>query len=82
MNKFSLRGSITDKDFMIHVLDDFPREYDVILDGLETGLMASGDHVITIEFFCKKMNHQYEKMKNKNEEKREKENFRGLEYAI
>ena len=35
VNEFGLKGSMNDKDFMIHVLYNFPKEYDVILNGLE-----------------------------------------------
>ena len=34
MNEFNLKGSITDEDFMIHVLNNLPKECDVILDRL------------------------------------------------
>ena len=39
MTKFGQKGNVSDKDFMIHVLDNLPEEYDMILDGLENGLM-------------------------------------------
>ena len=54
MNKFGLKGSIPDKDFMILILNNLHREYDVILDGLENCLTASGDDVLTIGVICKK----------------------------
>ena len=43
MNEFSLRGSITNKDFMICTLNNLPKEYGVILNELENHLMVSGD---------------------------------------
>ena len=48
MNEFNLKGSI-DKDFMIHVLNNLPKEYYVILDGLENCLTAIGDNALTID---------------------------------
>ena len=73
MNKFGLKDNVTDKDFMIHVLNNLPKEYDVIPDGLENCLMASGNDVLTINMIHKNLNHQYKKIKSKKEEKREKE---------
>ena len=57
------KEKIMDKDFMIHILNNFPKEYDVILDGLESCLTAIGDDALTIEVICKKINHWYEKIK-------------------
>ena len=41
---------------MVHVLNDFPKEYDVILEGLENHHTASREYVLTIEVICKKKN--------------------------
>ena len=40
MNEFKQKGNVSDEDFMIHVLNNLPKEYDVILNGLENYLMA------------------------------------------
>ena len=45
MNKFRPRGNKTDEDFMINVLNNLPKEYDVNLDGLENHLSLSSDDV-------------------------------------
>ena len=58
---------------MTYILNNFPEEYDVILSGLENCLTANVDDALTIEIICRKLNHCYEKFKDKNEEKREKE---------
>ena len=42
-NEFSLKGSICHEDFMIHVSNNFLKECDAILDGLENRLTLSGD---------------------------------------
>ena len=74
MNEFGQKGSVSDEDFMIHVLNNLPNEYDVILDGLENRLMATGENALTINSIHEKLNHRYEKIKCKKEEKR---NFKG-----
>ena len=35
MNDFGLESKIMDEDFMIHFLNELPKEYDVTLEGLE-----------------------------------------------
>ena len=49
MNKFDQKGSVSDKDFMIHILNNLPNEYDVILNGLENHLTVTGDDALTID---------------------------------
>ena len=53
-NNFGLKDSITDEDFMIHVLNNLPEEYDVILEGLEKCLAFSGDDELTIKVIREK----------------------------
>ena len=72
MNKVNLKDNITDENFMIQVLNNLPKEYDINPDGLENRL----DDVLTTEIICKKLNHWCKKY-NKNEEKREKEEALG-----
>ena len=69
MNKFRQKGNITDKDFMIHILNNLPEEYNVIPDGLENCLTATRDDVLAIDAICKKLNCQTEKIKSKKDEK-------------
>ena len=38
LREFGLKGSVTDKDFMIQVLNNLHEEYDVILYGLKSCL--------------------------------------------
>ena len=64
MIEFGKKGNISDKDFMIHILNNLPEEYDIILDGLENCLTAMGENALTIDAIRKKLNHQYEKIKN------------------
>ena len=73
MNEFGQKPSVSDKDFMIHILNNLPKEYDVILDGLENHLTATGENALGIDTIREKLNHRYEKIKAKKEEKHEKE---------
>ena len=57
---------------MIHVSNNLPDEYDVILDGLENASRRLGN-ALTIDSIREKLNHRYEKIKGKKEEKNEKE---------
>ena len=50
---------------MIHVLNNFWEEYDMILDELEDCFTLSGDDALTIEAIREKLNHRYQKIKTK-----------------
>ena len=54
---------MSDKDFIIHVLNNFPNKYDVILDGLENCLALSDDDALTIEVLREKSNHRYKRLR-------------------
>ena len=77
MNKFDLKCSKTGKDFIIHILNNLPKEYYLIIKGLENHLIASGDGALNIEVICKKINHRYKNIKKKNKDKSEKEKALG-----
>ena len=64
MDKISLSAKMTDQDFMIHVLNNLPVEYDVVLDGMESRLMLpDGDaNKLTIEDVRDKLNNRFERM--------------------
>ena len=53
MNEFRLKDNIREEDFMIHVLNNLPKEYEVPLDGLEHHLTLSGDDALTFNFTWK-----------------------------
>ena len=63
--EFGQNGSITDEDFMIHILNNLPEDYDVILKGLENHLTATWDDALTINVIQRRLNHMHEKIKNK-----------------
>ena len=48
MMKFCLKSDITNKDFIIHILN-LHEEYDISLYGLENHLMTSVHNTLTIE---------------------------------
>ena len=64
MTEFRQKGNVSYKDFMIHVLNNLPKEYDVILDGLENQLTATGENALTVDSIHEKLNHRYEKIKS------------------
>ena len=43
MSKYEVKGNITDDDFIIYVLNNFPKEYYVILKELESHHTLSRD---------------------------------------
>ena len=54
MNKFQLNVSISDEDFMIHILNNLPKGYDVILKRLENQLISSCNDAPIINLIRKK----------------------------
>ena len=58
IDSISLSTKMTDQDFMIHVLNNLPEQYDVVLDGMESRLMlGDGDpNKLTIEDVRDKLN--------------------------
>ena len=69
MSEFKHRGNLTDENFMIHVLNNLPQEYDVILDRLENHLTLSSNDALMIEVIKGKLNHRYEKLRTKMKKK-------------
>ena len=60
MTKFGLKGKITGKEFMIHVLHNLPHEYDVTMNKLENSLTSYGPDTLTIEVIHEKLSHWFE----------------------
>ena len=71
MNEVSLKGILSDEDYMIKALNYCPKEYGIILDGFKNCLTTSGNITLTIEVILEKMNHRYKKL-DENELKRKK----------
>ena len=72
MNEFGQKGNVSDEDFLIHILNNLPEEYDVVLNGLENRLIVTGDDALTIDLIRKKLNHRYKKIKSKKKKKLKK----------
>ena len=70
--------NVSDKYFVIHILNTLPEEYGIILNGLENHFIVTGDNALTTDLKHEKLNHRYEKMKSKKEEKTENEKALGL----
>ena len=47
--------AISNKDFLLCILNNLPKQYDVVLDGLESRLDGTGDKALTLEIFCEKL---------------------------
>lgn len=64
MDSINISTKMSDMDFMIHVLNNLPELYDVVLDGMESRLMlADGDaNKLTIEDVRDKLNNRYERI--------------------
>ena len=64
MDKISLSAKMIDQNFIIHVLNNLPVEYDVVLGGMESRLMLpDGDaNKLTIEDVRAKLNNHFEHM--------------------
>ena len=58
MSEFGIKGSIPDKDFMIHVLNNLPEEYDATFDGFMNCLTLTGPDALMIEVIHDTLNHQ------------------------
>jgi hypothetical protein len=74
MDSISLSSKMNDQDFMIHILNNLPESYDVILDGMESRLMLpdSDPSKLTIENIRDKLNNRFERI-TKNELAKEEE---------
>ena len=53
LNEFRQKGNITDKDYMIQVLNNLPNKYNVILNRFENYLTVTGDNELTINVIHK-----------------------------
>ena len=73
MEEIGILGKLLDDDFMIHVLNNLPKEYDVVVDNLESKLCDEGNSKLTIEQIREKLNGWYKKFKTRNFEKEEGE---------
>ena len=49
MNEFGQKGNVSNEDFMILILNNLPKEYNVILDRLENRLTVTRNDALTID---------------------------------
>lgn len=52
-------SAVSEKDLLLHVLNNLPEEYDVTIEGLESKLEASGDEKLTLETLRDKLDARY-----------------------
>ena len=72
MNEFRLKDRIGDKDFMIIILNNLPKEYDIILDELENCLNSITGEALIIEVIWEKLNLRYENLRRKMNQRKKK----------
>ena len=68
-----MNGNITVKDFVVHFLNNFPEEYNMILNSLENHLILIGPNALTIAVIYYKLNQKHEKISCKDENGKPKE---------
>jgi len=71
-------SSISEKELMVHIINNLPKEYDVVLDGLENRLDATGATALTLEEIREKLCHRYERIKKESEVEEEYSNEKAL----
>ena len=71
MSEFGLKVNIGNENFIIHALNNFPKEHDIIIDGIKNPLMSCWIDALIIEVIQGKLNHHYKKSRM-NMTKREK----------
>ena len=71
MEDIHIATTMSDLDFLIHVLNNLPDEYDVVLDGMEERLMLkdSDPKKLTIGDMRDKLNNRFERLKERSKEK-------------
>ena len=85
MEDIHIATTMSDLDFLIHVLNNLPDEYDVVLDGMEERLMLkdSDPKKLTIGDMRDKLNNRFERLKGRLNHAKEKDdmalyaNFKG-----
>ncbi len=68
MTDIGLVGRMSDMEFMIHVLNNLPEEYVVVLDSLETRLVLTGEDKLTLESLREKLDSRFERIMSKERE--------------
>ena len=73
-------AAISDKEFMVKILNNLPSEYDTILDGLENRLTLdpSDSNALTIESIREKLSNRYERIADRDRSELYESEERGL----
>lgn len=81
MDQIHISSRMSDLDFLIHVLNNLPELYDVVLDGMESKLMLADTdpNKLKIEDVRDKLNSRYERIIDHAKESRELEDDDGSE---
>ncbi len=61
MDEIGFLGSLRVMEFMIHVLNCLPEEYNYVLDSLETFLVSTGEDSLTNEALRVKFDSRFER---------------------
>ena len=69
--KFSFK--MTNKIFLVYVLNDLPEEYHTVLDGLQSRLLKKGLEELKIKDIQDKLGYHFEVIKGRSSKKAEKE---------
>ena len=72
LNEFGVKGNISYKDLMIHVLNNLYEEHDAILVCLNNHHASSDHNLLRIEVIYENLNHWYRKLKTKLTKKQKK----------
>ena len=74
-------SAISEKDLMVHILNNLPMEYDSVSDSLETQLDKTGSEKLTLELIREKLARQHERIE-KNIKETDKREHRNEEKAL
>ena len=56
IESIDIASAISERDFIVNILNNLPSKYDVVLDGLESRLTKTGQDALTIEYIQDKLN--------------------------
>ena len=73
MNELELMSYISDNNFMLHIIDNLPEEYEALLTDVENRLMVESGYKLIIELMHQKLNNFFKRLENKREEDTEEE---------
>ena len=78
MNSVNISGEMTDMDFIIHVLGNFPEEYDVVIQSLKERLEDTSNK-LGIEEVRTKLNARFARINRQKEKGKDELGFQAIE---